>query len=143
MSDRKEFFIDSVHLNDVGMDRVARLYAGTILATDMPDKFDKPHWLAPISPFAPGEIPVPDQIRVSEATYGMNCKDFKVPPFAVNSVRSRNATEAVADVCGRKLGSCQYTIDAAKIGDPANSCAKDFSVSWSCGAERKASQSVC
>jgi hypothetical protein len=138
MSDRKEFFIDPVHLNDAGMDQVARLYAETILATDIRNQFEKPHWAGqPLPDFAPGEPLLPDQIRISDATYGMNCRDFKVPAPGVNRVRPGNATETVAAACERKKGICQYTIDVTKIGDPAGTCGKDFSVSWRCGLEVK------
>jgi hypothetical protein len=42
--DRKAFFIDPVHLNDAGMDAVARLYAAEILASDFPARFQHPVW---------------------------------------------------------------------------------------------------
>ena len=66
----------------------------------------------------------------------MSCKDFKVANNT-NRVGFGNATDAVAAVCERKQGSCKYTVDATKIGDPAGGCGKDFSVSWRCCFEDK------
>lgn len=49
MEDRKAFFIDPVHLNDGGMDVVARLYAKMILASDLPGQFTSPNWTGEIA----------------------------------------------------------------------------------------------
>lgn len=134
--DRNAFFIDPVHLNDSGMNVVARRYADMILASDLPDRFTPPRLGGPL-PESLSATPQPalDEIRIVEATYGLNCKDFKVPAPAMNGVRLGNASEPVANSCMRVRGSCTYPVDVVRLGDPANSCAKDFSVKWRCGAE--------
>src|SRR5262249_44299572 len=129
--ERSAYFIDPVHLNDEGMDIVARYYAEEVLASDFPGKFERPRW-AMDSAHGLDAVPA-DQIRVVEATYGMNCRSFKVPTHAVNSVRPGNATNAIARHCAGARGKCDMVIDVERLGDPANSCGKDFSVSWRCG----------
>jgi hypothetical protein len=136
MVDRNAFFIDPVHLNDVGMDVVARFYAGTILASDLPHQFKRLEWAGkPLPDEGPGvTASVADEIRVVEATYGSNCKDFKVPPPAGNRVRIGNASSIVATSCSSKHGVCAFPIDVGRLGDPAPNCGKDFSVKWRCSA---------
>lgn len=75
-------------------------------------------------------------INVVEATYGWNCKAFKVPAPYQNNVKVGNATAAVATACNGKEGSCAFTVDVQKIGDPANGCGKDFTVQFQCGRNR-------
>ena len=72
-------------------------------------------------------------INIVEATYGWNCKDFRVPAPYQNNVKVGNATVAVAAACNGKEGSCAFTVDVQKIGDPANGCGKDFTVKFQCG----------
>jgi hypothetical protein len=135
---RNNFFIDPAHLNDAGADVVARLYAETILASDLPDRFANPQWAGkPLPDSAPGSSPAaPGAISIVEATYGLNCKDFKVPAFAQNRVRVGNASDVAADACTHKQGKCSFAVDVARLGDPANSCKKDFSIKWRCGPEK-------
>lgn len=59
-------------------------------------------------------------IRVSSATYGLNC-----------GVASGNVTDHIAAQCNGRQ-SCNYTIDHKIIGDPAKGCAKDYRVTYSC-----------
>src|SRR5262249_21611501 len=133
MEERKAFFIDPVHLNDAGMDVVARFYAAMILAADFPDLFQKPNGdIAAAEAVPTADVPS-DRIRVVEATYGLNCKDFKVEPPAFNWVRAGNVTSAIAGVCSSKDGICDFAVDATRIGDPASRCGKEFSVKWRCG----------
>ncbi len=135
MADRNLFFIDPVHLNELGMDVVARFYSEMILATDLPDQFTPPQWARKTPPEqGPGALPpAPNEIRVVEATYGLSCIDFKVPPPAGNRVSHGNASEVVANVCTHKQGMCEFLVDVGRIGDPAQNCGKDFSVKWRCG----------
>jgi len=81
------------------------------------------------------------EIEVVSATYGMSCKNFKVPAPFPNTVAIGNATNPLKASCdGRR--HCDFTVDAAKIGDPANSCGKDFVVEYRCadaGASKSAS----
>ena len=72
-------------------------------------------------------------IKVVEATYGWNCRNYKVPAPFPNAVKIGNATAPVAAACNGKTGECVYAVDAKKIGDPANTCGKDFSVKYRCG----------
>ncbi|HQQ01297.1 MAG TPA: hypothetical protein PLY86_22805, partial [bacterium] len=58
------------------------------------------------------------------------------PPIGKNTVRRGNATKVVSRACDGKM-RWEFGIDCADIGDPANSCAKDFSVKWRCGADPK------
>jgi hypothetical protein len=142
MVDRNPFFIDPVHLNDAGMDVVAHLYSEIILAADLPDQFTSPQWAGkPPHAFPPGmPAPVPNDIRVVEATYGLSCKGFNVPPPAENRVRIGNATDVVAADCMHKHGRCLFLIDVLRIPDPAPNCGKDFSVKWRCGVENEVHQ---
>ncbi|MGE0849017.1 MAG: hypothetical protein AB7O44_05265 [Hyphomicrobiaceae bacterium] len=73
-------------------------------------------------------------IVVTEATYGLNCKDHPVVPPHENRARAGNATPAVARACDRKTGTCQFAVDVARLGDPVGGCSKDFLVAWRCGA---------
>ncbi|WP_146138406.1 hypothetical protein [Chamaesiphon polymorphus] len=64
-------------------------------------------------------------IQVVEATYGGNCR-----------VTRGNVTNQIASACNGN-NSCNYTVDYTVIGDPASGCAKDYSVQWKCGGNRK------
>jgi hypothetical protein len=135
MADRSRFFIDPVHLNDLGMEIVARFYSEMILAADLPDHFVAPQWTRkPLADLLPDQSRIPDEIRVVEATYGMSCKGFKVPPPAENRVKIGNATDVVAADCTHKRGKCLFQVDVQRLTDPAQNCGKDFSVNWQCGA---------
>lgn len=72
-------------------------------------------------------------IIVSEASYGLNCRDFATVPPQDNRVRAGNATQAVAAACNQKSGTCQFAVDVERLGDPARECSKDFHVAWRCG----------
>ncbi|HEX4507609.1 MAG TPA: acyltransferase family protein [Alphaproteobacteria bacterium] len=62
----------------------------------------------------------PSGIDINFATYGRNCG---APPG--------NATDDLRTACNGK-DSCDYTVDAAKLGDPKGGCAKDFTVQYGC-----------
>jgi peptidoglycan/LPS O-acetylase OafA/YrhL len=66
----------------------------------------------------------PDQviagIRLISATYGGNCGG-----------KHGNATSALVSDCSGK-DRCDYSVDVAKLGDPAGGCAKDFAVEYMC-----------
>ena len=66
---------------------------------------------------------VAPRIRVVAATYGANC-----------NAPQGNATADTAGTCNG-LASCTYKVDAARLGDPAVGCAKDYRVTWRCDAE--------
>lgn len=76
-------------------------------------------------------------IKVSDATYGMNCRSFVPPTGAVNTVRSGNVTEAIGKLCDGEDGQCDFVVDVAEIGDPAPGCAKDLAIGWLCGNAQK------
>jgi hypothetical protein len=63
------------------------------------------------------------EIQIIDASYGLNCK-----------VPTGNATEDVSTECNHKSGTCNYSVDVAKLGDPAPGCGKDFFVEWRCGS---------
>jgi len=62
------------------------------------------------------------EIAVKSASYGRNC-----------SAKPLNPTKDLQTACDAK-STCDYKVDATKIGDPAGGCAKDFSVEYTCGA---------
>ena len=71
------------------------------------------------------------KIFVASATYGLNCKSFAVPAPFPNRALPGNATEVVERACNL-LQQCNFRVDASRLGDPANSCGKDFSVEYRC-----------
>src|SRR5262249_2754369 len=70
------------------------------------------------------------EIRVAEATYGLNCREFKPSEGRENRVVKGNATEAVKKACDGAKGTCPFVVDAGRLGDPAPGCQKDFTVRW-------------
>jgi len=137
--DRKRFFIDNMHLNDAGHELMGKLYAARILMADFPElapqlSKDWEKTLLEVKDVPAHQDNSPG-IHVMEATYGWNCRDMK-PPIGKNTVRRGNATKVVSRACDGKM-RWEFGIDCADIGDPANSCAKDFSVKWRCGADPK------
>jgi hypothetical protein len=73
-------------------------------------------------------------IHVVEATFGWNCKDYKVKPPNENKVSIGNFTKAVAEVCDNYENECRFEIYVDELGaDPASGCEKDFLVAWKCG----------
>ena len=91
------------------------------------------YWLTPQDPNA-------NVIHVVDATYGLACKDFVVPPGHSNVVRVGNATAALASTCDKAKSSCLFAVDAVQVGDPANGCAKDFVANWRCGSDQQVHQ---
>jgi hypothetical protein len=77
----------------------------------------------------------PSPIRITEATYGMNCRGFRVAPGQANSVQEGNVTESIAKICEKAVGDCNFVVDVAQLRDPAPGCSKDLSISWHCGAD--------
>ena len=72
---------------------------------------------------SPSSIEAALGLRVRSATYGGSC-----------GVRPGNATADLAKFCDFKH-DCEYTIDVARLSDPAPRCQKDFSVEYSCGSD--------
>jgi hypothetical protein len=72
------------------------------------------------------------EIGVVSATYGLNCKGFPVPAPFPNLAAPGNVTRAVKRACDARQ-RCEFLVDTAKIGDPANGCGKDFLVEYKCG----------
>jgi peptidoglycan/LPS O-acetylase OafA/YrhL len=71
------------------------------------------------------------EISVVVASYGLNCAKFIVPAPFPKTTTPGNVSAALKRACdGRQY--CDYTIDVSSIGDPANSCGKDFSVEYAC-----------
>jgi hypothetical protein len=73
------------------------------------------------------------EIHITDATYGLNCRDFKVAAGLVNRVKPGNATQNALELCGKAKGSCAVPVDANRIGDPAPGCRKEFLLHWRCG----------
>jgi hypothetical protein len=91
------------------------------------------HWLTPQDPSA-------SVIHVVDGTYGLACKDFVPPPGHENLVKVGNVTAALTGTCDKVKTTCLFTVDAVKIGDPANNCAKDFIANWRCGSDQTVHQ---
>lgn len=70
-------------------------------------------------------------IDVVTATYGLNCRDFPVPPDVPKRTTPGNVSEAVKKACNGR-DRCSFAVDHYKIGDPARGCAKDFAVQYLC-----------
>lgn len=62
-----------------------------------------------------------DMIRIRSAIYGANC-----------NARGGDVSNDVARFCNGRA-NCAYTVDVARIGDPAFGCRKDFRVDYECG----------
>src|SRR5262249_33723640 len=65
-------------------------------------------------------------IHITEATYGLSCRDFAPRGGQANRVKQGNATAVVARVCENALESCSFSADVHHFGDPAPGCAKDL-----------------
>ncbi|MEQ8832479.1 MAG: hypothetical protein RLW87_21920 [Alphaproteobacteria bacterium] len=123
--ERRNYFIDVVHLKDNGMDIVGRFLAGRILRSDL--GIEVPTDYLPdelLGHFAPEAVTARAEtltgITAVAATYGASCG--AVPG---------NATASVATDCLGKE-QCDYSIDVYRLGDPAGGCSKDFKVDWQC-----------
>jgi hypothetical protein len=64
----------------------------------------------------------PRLVMIEEATYGANCGAI---------VKPGNATQYAAKACDGRT-SCDLPVSVQQMGDPANGCAKDFSVRFRC-----------
>ncbi len=84
--------------------------------------------------WAPAD-PDADLIRVTEATYGMNCRGTAARSGQVSDVKAGNATVAIAEGCAGARKMCSFVVDVRRLGDPAPGCGKDLSVFWRCGAD--------
>src|SRR4051794_3565223 len=59
--------------------------------------------------------PNASEIRILEATYGLNCRDFAVPAGRINEVRPGNATAMVLETCGKATGSCSFAVNVGGL----------------------------
>jgi hypothetical protein len=71
------------------------------------------------------------EITVLSADYGLNCADFPVPRPYPKLVAPGYATKAIKTACDHR-SKCEYLVSAAQLGDPANSCGKEFTVKYRC-----------
>jgi hypothetical protein len=74
--------------------------------------------------------PSKGKIKIIEATYGWNCKNFKPWEGKPNTV-SRNNDKKIRPECDGK-STCKYRIDYKLIGDPAYGCQKEYEVTYKC-----------
>lgn len=72
----------------------------------------------------------PAPVEIISATYGENCRDFVPASPAENRVHEGNVTSLVDKTC--IFYRCDILVDAARWGDPAPGCAKDFTLSYRC-----------
>ena len=70
-------------------------------------------------------------IRVITATYGINCSSHPEHAPYINTAFTGNATEGMRRLCDKR-SRCTLPFDFQIAGDPANGCAKDFSVAYRC-----------
>lgn len=70
-------------------------------------------------------------IHVLTATYGESCRKFEPHAPRVNLVAEGNVTSAMALTCDGKP-RCDFAVTTRVLGDPADGCAKNFSVRYSC-----------
>jgi hypothetical protein len=83
--------------------------------------------------------PIPDQtagFNVLDATYGRSCRTARVAPPAENLFVEGNVTWAVRSFCRGKT-ECSFLVVIPSLVDPAPGCAKDFSVTYQCPAEKQ------
>jgi peptidoglycan/LPS O-acetylase OafA/YrhL len=64
-----------------------------------------------------------ERIEIIGATYGANCG----APLG-------NVTARLSAACEGRF-SCDYAVDVAVLGDPANGCAKDFTAEYTCSTD--------
>ena len=79
-------------------------------------------------------------IDVVKATYGENCQASASTESEKNLLREGNVTSKLRNVC--QYNECSILIDSKRFGNPAPTCAKDFSVDYRCKIDneiRKAS----
>jgi hypothetical protein len=73
------------------------------------------------------------RITIVEATFGQNCDGQPgASGSAPHAVSPGNATAAATEACDQRLAGCRLEITAARFGEPAPLCAKDFRISWRC-----------
>jgi hypothetical protein len=66
------------------------------------------------------------EITIVSASYGLSCK-----AAAVNTPAEGNVTDFIAEIC-RRSAKCEFEVSIPPSGDPANGCAKDFTVVYGC-----------
>jgi hypothetical protein len=72
--------------------------------------------------------------------YGQSCSGFVSKTQGQNWVRAGNVTGYVQEACsGRNTTGdrCTFLVDNNRWGDPAQGCAKDFSVSYQCEGDQQ------
>ena len=85
--------------------------------------------------------PPPGTIDVTEGDYGRSCRDFTPKRPFKNTFRPGNATAALIRVCNGR-SHCQFTVEAAMLGDPAPGCDKDFFAEYRCGPQNSPAKFV-
>jgi hypothetical protein len=65
-------------------------------------------------------------ITIEEATYGANCS---------RGIKAGNVTQYAAKACDGRL-ACNIAISVQELGDPAQGCGKDYSLSFKCGQQQ-------
>ena len=87
------------------------------------------YWLTPQDPNA-------NVIHVVEATYGLPA-GFHAAVRPAQFGEGRQCYGGAESTCDKAKASCFFAVDAAKIGDPATGCGKDFIAGWRCGSDPK------
>ena len=72
-------------------------------------------------------------ISIVEASYGHNCDGAPglTERIRVSAPRG-NATQVAAALCNNRRAGCRIPVTAARFGDPAPLCAKEFQIVWRC-----------
>jgi len=126
-ADRIPYFIDAAHISDKGADVLGRFYAERILAGDKEGDKEKEERTASNNSDVPSPAVTARRsvgLSIMSASYGENC-----------GVAPGNVTVALRRACNGHE-TCDYIVDVDKIGDPAPSCAKSFSVEYQCASTR-------
>jgi hypothetical protein len=81
--------------------------------------------------------PDADLIKITQASYGLNCQNSAPWVRQTYQVKAGNVTDAVAASCSGTRKVCSYAVDVGRLGDPAPGCGKDLSIEWRCGTDKE------
>lgn len=85
-------------------------------------------------PAWPWDLEPPPQIIVLSATYGGNCPSLWSMVRSGGTAPSGDERSYVQEAC-RAGQTCKIRVDVIRMSDPAQGCAKDFSVSYRCRSD--------
>ena len=80
--------------------------------------------------------PDADLIKITQASYGLNCRNSASGARQTFQGQAGNATDAAVASCSGTRKLCAYLVDVRRLGDPAPGCGKDLTVEWRCGSDQ-------